>query len=138
VLDVADHALRLDAADPGDAHPRHQEGILAEGLERAAAERRPHQVHGRGEHDVVALRSRLVADDRPMTARQRAVEGGGQGDRRGHRRGLPGADPRRAVAVVGGRQPHPLDAVAGARVRAGAAGDPGPLVAAQQRDLLVA
>jgi hypothetical protein len=138
VLDAAHHALRLGGLDPVHAHSGHEVRVLAVALERAATERRAHDVQrGRVDH-VVALQLHLVGDDVAVAARHARVEGGC--DRHRYRQrgrlALPWAD--RAVAVVGRRQRDPFDAVARARVLVGTARDAEEVVTAEQCDLLVA
>ena len=137
VLDVADHALGLRAAQPLHAQPRHQVRVLAVGLERAPAERRAHDVHGGSEDHVVALVLDLVSDHGSVVAGQRPVEGGGQADRGGHGRGLARAHAHGPVAVVDGRHPNARHAAVGAGVGALAAGGALQVLAAQQPHLLV-
>ncbi len=102
VLDARRHPLALQPAHVGDRQLGGQDRVLAEALEVASADRCAVEVHGRGEHDVGALRVRLpperpahLLDQRriPRRAERRAAR------ERGRRRARPrrATDARRAV-----------------------------------------
>ncbi len=137
VLDVADHPLRLHPAGPACGHPPGQERVLPEVLERAPVQRGAQQIDRRGVDHVVALVPHLVADH------PRVPPGHPVGERRRHRHrrrhagGLPLPRSDRPVTEMHRREVDPLDAVAGAGVRALIAEHPGRFVPGQQRDLLV-
>ncbi len=87
VLDGGDEPLVLDPAD----HLAHQVGgkarVLGEGLEVPAGVGGADEVGHRRQQDVLAECPALAADDPPVFAGQRRVEGGGEQDRRGQRGG---------------------------------------------------
>ena len=136
VLDVRDHTLCLEAADPLHAEPGREERVLAEALERAPPERRAQDVDRRGVGHVVALELGLVADQAAVAARQRSVEARGQRERRGQRgaRSLP--HPHRPVGQVERRQVQARHAVPHPRVGSGSPEHAAGLVTAEQVDPL--
>ena len=102
VFDARRHALTLQPAHVGDSELGGQEWVLAEALEVASADRRAVEVHGRGEHDVGALRVRLPPERPADLLDQRRIPRRAEGRaawKRGRRRTGPGraTDPGRAV-----------------------------------------
>jgi hypothetical protein len=138
VLDVGDHALRLQPADPADRHLGIEVRVLAVGLKGAPAQRRAHDVDRRPEDDVVALVAGLVADHRAVGDGQPAVEGRGERHRDRHRGRLALARADRAVAEEHLRDVEPRHAVLGAGMRTAVArAHAGEVVSGEQPDLLV-
>ncbi|KAJ6443523.1 cell wall protein [Purpureocillium lavendulum] len=79
VLDGGLDAGALDTADEGGGAEAGQEGVLADGLEAAAAEGRALHVDGRAKDDVGALRDGFGAHGPAGLFEQLLVEGGAQG-----------------------------------------------------------
>ena len=102
--------------------------VFTERLERAAAKRRPHDVDGRAEQDVVALVLRLVADDRTGEVGHLRVKARRDSHRDRQRRGEALLDSLGVIGEVGRAQPDTRDR---GRLTGVTAGDTG-----QEADLL--
>ena len=94
VLATAVHALALDAAHVGDAHPAHQLGIFAVGLLEPAPPRVAGDVEDRREGEAAADGADLAPDDDRHLLHHIGVPRGRQADR------------LREVGRAGGHQPR--------------------------------
>ena len=75
VLDGGEDALRLDAAHVAGGEATRQQRVLGVALEVAAGQRRPVQVHRRGEQSAATAVARLAPDEGAERLRQRRVPG---------------------------------------------------------------
>lgn len=74
MLDTGGDAALLDAVDVGGAEDAAQEGVLSEGLEAAAEERRALEADRRSQQDVDAARPGLLAEKVSDLVEQLGVE----------------------------------------------------------------
>ena len=111
VLGLRHDALLLDPGDFGGAHFAGQEGVLAEGVVAAAEGEVAVDIDKRLQHNADAVRLRLAANQRSVSQRVFAAEGGRKAHGRSGRDGWnAGQHSGRAVGQAHGRNAQPFDA----------------------------